>query len=79
VTERQVIEGRNMMLMMLPIYTAKWEREAARKDGRQVEAEQAGLARVLWLASKGRQLLERSQPQFFRLKRLWTSPRHAEA
>jgi hypothetical protein len=66
-------KGEMTMLILLPMYTAQWEMKAARKEQRQVEAQQSRLADLLWSASESRQPKEQSRPEKSALRRLLIS------
>ena len=62
-----------MMNLMMPVYTVRWEMEAARRNQKQVEADWAWLARVLPSASEAKGAKEGSRSEKLALRRLVTS------
>jgi hypothetical protein len=58
------------MNLMMPIYTVRWEREAATQNQKRVEAGWSWLARVLASASEARQAKEASRSEKSALRRI---------
>ena len=65
------------MNQMLPIYTARWEMEAAAQNQRHIDAQRTRLACVSQLANKARRSKEGARREKSALRRLFTSPAQA--